>query len=91
MGIFEFILLIVIISTLGKVLAGRGNRVPPPPSQPSLPPGELDAVRQAMDDLSERLARLEEERDFYVQLLEDPRRKRALGGDADAEDGAADR
>ena len=88
MGIFEFILLMVLISTVGKVLARRGHRVPPPAEPPRLPPGELERVREALDDLGERLGRLEEERDFYRELLEHPGRKRGLpsagsGGDDD--------
>ena len=81
MGIFEFILLIALISTVGKVLSERGRPAvpPPPPDRPFLPPREVERMREAMDDLSERVGRLEEERDFYRQLLESPGRRESLG------------
>lgn len=71
-GVFEFILLIVLISTIGKVLMSRSER-------PRLPEGarpqDIDQLNEAVSDLSTRLAKLEEERDFYRALLESPDRK----------------
>ena len=80
MGIFEFILLIALISTVGKVLTERRRPpMPPPPDRSALPPQEVDRLREAMDELFERVGRLEEERDFYRELLESPGRKDSLG------------
>ena len=79
MGIFEFILLIALISTIGKVLTERRRPLPPPgPDRAALPPGEVERIREVMDDLAERVGRLEEERDFYRELLEHPGRRRSL-------------
>jgi len=80
-GIFEFILLIALISTVGKVLTERGQTrmPPPPPDRPALPPHEMEQMREAMGELAERVGRLEEERDFYRELLESPGRKESLG------------
>lgn len=77
MGVFEFVLLIVSITTVGKVLEARASRPSAPPKNPvARDPLEID---EAMADLHRRLERLEEERDFYRALLEAP----ASGGDAD--------
>lgn len=69
---FEFIVLIVLISTIGKVLTARQSR-------PELPPvrHEPEAILQlndAMSEMNARLEKLEEERDFYRALLESPKR-----------------
>lgn len=69
MGVFEFILLIVLISTIGKVLEARGGRM----SKASLPPApDVQHLEEVVGDLNTRLARLEEERDFYRALLDPP-------------------
>jgi hypothetical protein len=80
-GIFEFILLIALISTAGKVLTERRRPpLPPPPSdRGGLPPGEAERMREAVEELAERVGRLEEERDFYRELLDSPRRRGSLG------------
>ncbi len=78
MGVFEFVIALVFISMLGKVLSRRTPRRPP---QAELPPGEraeLESIRDTMHDLSGRLQRLEEERDFYKDLLEAPRGRREI-------------
>lgn len=85
MGVFTFIIAIVLISTVGKILTDRAPRVQAPSKAPQLAPGDLDRINEAMDDLSGRLGRLEEERDFYKELLEAPERKRGLKApDSDA-------
>lgn len=69
MGVFEFILLIVLISTVGKVLEARGDRM----AKTALPPApDVQHLEEVMGEMSSRLARLEEERDFYRALLEPP-------------------
>ena len=78
LGVFEFVILLVLISTVGKVLSDRRPRRELKGSSPELGRGELEGIREAMDDLSERLGRLEEERDFYRNLLEAPERPREI-------------
>lgn len=81
MGIFEFFLLIALISTVGKVLSERSRPpMPPPQDRPSLPPAEVERMREMVDDLADRVGRLEEERDFYRELLERPGRRPSLPG-----------
>ena len=69
-GVFEFIVLVVLISTIGKVLTGRQGR----PSLPEAPhrPEEILQLNDAITELNARLEKLEEERDFYRALLEPP-------------------
>ena len=78
MGVFEFIIVLVLISTAGKVVSRRQARLELPGKTPSGEPGELERIRDAMDDMSGRLQRLEEERDFYKDLLDAPGRRRAI-------------
>ena len=70
-GVFEMIVLIVLISTAGKVLSARQRR---PQIQPGLRPEELEQLADGMSELHARVAKLEEERDFYRALLESPKR-----------------
>ena len=69
MGVFDFILLLVIITTAGRIVE---RRLPRPQRGESLKidTEELHRLRETMSDLGERLERLEEERDFYKDLLE---------------------
>jgi hypothetical protein len=85
MGIFEFILLIALISTIGKVVTERRRPLPPPGpvDRGTLPPGEVERMQEVVDDLAERVGRLEEERDFYRELLESPRRRALEPGSDD--------
>ncbi len=55
-----------------------------------LPPGggELDGLRDAMERATVRLDLLEEERDFYEDLLDLPERRRAISPSAVKEDAA---
>jgi hypothetical protein len=72
-GVFEFIVLIVLISTIGKVLMARGDRhaLPESPRRPE----EILQLNDAVSELNARLQKLEDERDFYRALLESPARK----------------
>jgi hypothetical protein len=74
---FKLLFLIALISVIGKVLFGpsRPRMLPPQEGHSSLPPAEVERMREMVDDLADRVGRLEEERDFYRKLLEDPRRK----------------
>ena len=78
MGVFEMVVLIVLISTVGKILGRRSQRIEPRGDAPKLGPGEMEGIRESLDDLSGRIMRLEEERDFYKDLLESPDRQRGL-------------
>ena len=84
MGVFEFILALVIVGTAGTVVERRFSR---PQRGDSLQLGteELHRIRETMTDLSERLERLEQERDFYKDLLEPGEGRRELPP-ADPED-----
>jgi hypothetical protein len=72
LGVFEFVILLVLISTAGKVLSRRSPRREVPGNSPGMSLGELERIRDSMDDLSVRVERLEEERDFYRDLLDAP-------------------
>lgn len=69
MGVFEFVLLIVLITTIGKVLEARSERAPKT-SLPASP--DVRHLEEMLGDMTSRLARLEEERDFYRALLDPP-------------------
>ncbi len=91
MGVFEFIIILVVISTVGKVMSDRRPRRPPRGDLPQGGRAELERIRDTVDDLGGRLARLEEERDFYKELLDSPRRRDAISPpnvEADASDPA---
>jgi hypothetical protein len=62
-GFFLLILIAVLVVIWGVRRPGRAN----------LPPGmteELRRLREAVDDLTERVARVEDEREFDRKLLE---------------------
>lgn len=70
MGVFEFVIVLVLIITAGDVI----KRVQQSRLQGNVPQdGELDRLRDDMGLLSGRVERLEEERDFYKKLLDEPR------------------
>ena len=83
MGVFAFIVMIVLISTIGKVLTQPRGQIHMQHPSPQLPPGEVDRIQETMHHLSERVARLEEERDFYKDLLDAPARPRGLSASGD--------
>ncbi len=89
MGVFEFIIVLVIISTVGKVLSDRRPRREAQGDLPKDAHEELGRIRDTVDDLSGRLGRLEEERDFYKDLLESPGRRRGISP-PDMEEDASD-
>lgn len=73
LGVFEFVIVLVVVSTIGKVVTDFGHRrqLPGPTSQQSGP--VVEGLRDEIADLSGRLQLLEEERDFYRNLLEAPK------------------
>lgn len=72
MGVFVFVILLVLISTVGKVILARSHR---PHLPPGMRPQDIQQLNETVSDLSTRLSKLEEERDFYQALLESPERK----------------
>ncbi len=70
--------MLVLISTVGKVVSRRRShrelKAPPPAGGH----GDFEGMREAIDDMSSRLERLEEERDFYKDLLESPAKPREI-------------
>ena len=77
MGVFEFLAVLVVVSTIGKVVTSFGDRRALAPVAASSS-DEVEALRDAVGDLGTRLHRLEEERDFYKDLLEAPRNPRSI-------------
>jgi hypothetical protein len=65
-GIFEFVIVIVIVATAGEVIKARvGRPAPTPPSDQG-----SSRLTETVEQLHQRVLRLEEERDFYRALLE---------------------
>ena len=78
MGVFEFVITLVLISSVAKILDHR-RRAPPLPGESfQLDAEELHRVRETISDLGTRVERLEEERDFYKDLLEPPSGSRTI-------------
>ena len=75
---FEFVIVLVLISAVGRAISRRPHHRE---ARGELPPGgreELERIRGTVEDLSGRLGRLEEERDFYKDLLDGPGTHRAI-------------
>lgn len=71
MGVFEMVFAIVVVSTIGKVVLNWQDRQAhraPPPSE------EIAQLHETLSEVSARVSKLEEERDFYRALLEAPDR-----------------
>lgn len=91
MGVFEFVIILVIITTLGKVAISVGR---PLVDRLGDIAGELAASKRAerertsqprldpdvVDEIERRLARIEDRLDF-LEELKAPEKPRALGGD----------
>jgi len=87
-SVFGFIIILVLISTVGKVVSDRRWQHH---ARSDLPPGgnaELERIRDTVDDMGSRLALLEEERDFYKELLDAPGRRDAISPPDMGEDAA---
>lgn len=76
MGVFEFIIVLVLISTVGKVLTERPSRRELKQGREKEPrrlgSTEAEILREQIDELNGRLTLIEEERDFYKDLLDAP-------------------
>lgn len=77
MGVFAFIITLVLISTAAKIIERR-RRPTLPGESVQVDTEELHRIAETITDLSERVERLEEERDFYKDLLEPPSSSRKL-------------
>jgi hypothetical protein len=73
LGVFEFLIVLVVVSTIGKVVTDFGQRRQLPRDVSPGGGGEVSGLRDEIADLSGRLQLLEEERDFYRNLLEAPK------------------
>jgi len=71
MGVFEMVVAIVVVSTLGKVVMTWQDRRA---SRGATRPEEIGQLHDALGEVSARVSKLEEERDFYRALLESPDR-----------------
>ncbi len=78
MGVFEFIIALVLISSVGRIMARRRRPLPLPGESFRVDTEELRRIGDTISDLSGRVERLEEERDFYKDLLEPPSGSRKL-------------
>ncbi len=78
MGVFEFVIILVFISTVGRIIAARRRPPPLPGDSFQMNAEELHRVRDTIADLNGRVEILEEERDFYKDLLEPPAASRSL-------------
>ena len=78
MGVFEFVIVLVVVSTIGKVVTEVAERRALPPPSGTASPQQVEALRDEIADLGARLHRLEEERDFYKDLLDSPQKRDAL-------------
>lgn len=67
-----------LISTVGKVLIDRRPSRELPGESSQVGSGESERTRDAIDDLSDRVERLEAERDFYKELLDSPGARREI-------------
>lgn len=70
MGVFEFVVVLVLISTVGKAFTRRQERPRLPDESPRRE--AMLQLNDAVSELSARVEKLEEERDFYRALLDPP-------------------
>ena len=78
MGPFEFVIALVLIATVGGIIERRRRSAPLPGESFQVDSEELRRIGDTITDLSGRVERLEEERDFYKDLLEPPSDSREL-------------
>ena len=73
---------LVAITTGGRIVTRLLGRRDLPRREQPFPQdrAEIEALRASVDDMSDRLGRLEEERDFYRALLEAPKPGGGPGG-----------
>lgn len=71
-------IVLVVVTTIGKIVTEYNDRRALPPAGGSMSPQTVDSLRDEIADLGARLHRLEEERDFYKELLDSPDERRSL-------------
>jgi hypothetical protein len=69
-GFFEFLVTVFLFKTIGEVLKEHIKKKPAPGSVSS---DQVELLREEIRDLGMRLHHIEEERDFYKDLLAAPR------------------
>ncbi len=70
MGFFEFLVAVFLFKTIGEVLKEHIKNKPAPGSVSS---DQVELLKEEIKDLGLRLHDIEEERDFYKDLLAAPR------------------
>ncbi len=78
MGPFEFVIALILISTVARIIERRRRSARLPGESIQVDSEELRRIGDMITDLSGRVERLEEERDFYKDLLEPPSGSREL-------------
>jgi hypothetical protein len=79
MSLVSLILLIALVTLIVRgTIRSADGRLPPGPGGHSS--AELESIREELEQVTTRLQRLEEERDFYKALLEAPDREELLEG-----------
>jgi hypothetical protein len=78
MGVFEFVITVVLISSVAKIIESRRRSPTLTGESFQMDAEELHRVRETISDLSGRVERLEEERYFYKDLLEPRPESRSL-------------
>ena len=78
MGAFEFVIALLVLRIVAKTIERRWRSAPLPGESVQVDTEELHRIGNTISDLSGRVERLEEERDFYKDLLEPPSGSRKL-------------
>lgn len=77
MSLVSLVLLIALVFLVVRAtIRSADGRLPP--GQAGHSSAELESIREELDQVTSRLQRLEEERDFYKELLEAPDREDLL-------------
>jgi len=78
MGAFEFVIALLLLRIVAKTIERRWRSAPLTGESVQVDTEELHRIGTTISDLSGRVERLEEERDFYKDLLEPPAASREL-------------
>ena len=73
-----FVIVLVSIMSISRIVRTVVDRRALPPSAPAANPGEVEELRATLDNVMARVERLEEERDFFKDLLDAPKAGREL-------------
>ena len=86
LGVFEFVIVLVVVTTIGKVVSEAIGRRQLPPGDGTASYPQVESLRDEIADLGARLHRLEEERDFYKDLLDAPEKRGSLQSPRESEE-----